>query len=88
MALVSGAGLLLINNVGSITRTLYEFNKSHDGKHHHHIPNSSPVIRFQAEDEFSDMFKDEKAEVQQLQAHQVSVISLGNASGRIVAGEF
>lgn len=94
MALISGAGLLLINNVGTITRTLYEYNKNHPDEHRHggHLTQlasgAAQVIRYQSEDDvISTFLKNEKAEVQQLQAHQVSVISVGNASGRIVAGE-
>ncbi|PWN32787.1 MFS general substrate transporter [Meira miltonrushii] len=56
MTIISGTGLLVINNIGTMTRTLYEYNKR------------------------------QKGDVQQLQAHQVSAISIGNALGRILMG--
>ncbi|KAN0066080.1 hypothetical protein ACQY0O_000173 [Thecaphora frezii] len=82
MALVSGAGLLLINNVGTVTKTLWDYN-------HRDAPEllygrdstlmaagaSLEALRFSA-----------KASVQKLQAQQVSAISLCNASGRIIIG--
>ncbi|PWN48388.1 MFS general substrate transporter [Violaceomyces palustris] len=73
MALVSGAGLLLINNVGTVTRTLWEYNqrKNKDGR---------------GSGDLSGLKLDDKAKVQQLQAHQVSAISICNASGRIMIG--
>lgn len=95
---VSGAGLLLINNVGTITRTLYDYNKAH----RQIVPRSDLAALEQAmsaikslgtsaalaaRDAFGELKLDERAEVQQMQAHQVAIISVGNASGRIIIGE-
>ncbi|PWN44418.1 MFS general substrate transporter [Ceraceosorus guamensis] len=81
MSLISGTGLLVINNIGTITRTLFEYNKGRK---------DVPEIALDAQNlprELIDILtKDEKAIVQQAQAHQVSAISLGNASGRIIMG--
>ncbi len=87
MTLVSGAGLLLINNVGTITKTLWDFN---------HRDNPALVAADNADllarnaipstAEFSALKMSAKSSVQQLQAKQVSAISLCNFSGRIIIG--
>lgn len=97
MAIVSGAGLLLINNVGTITRTLYRSGLKHP---------KAQVLRAETETDwavplaedavaaltgaFVPLNKSRKskraAEVHRLQAQQVSAISLGNAIGRIAIG--
>lgn len=88
MCLISGSGLLLINNVGTITRTLYEFNHrvpgggngNHGGHHHKGVREAVTNLAL-------DLLKaDENAAIQQEQAHQVSAISIGNASGRVLVG--
>ncbi|KAI3624080.1 hypothetical protein CBS14141_002508 [Malassezia furfur] len=71
VGLVSGAGLLLINNVGTITRALWDYNvhdEAGDALLH--------VAKHQSE----------KLEIQRIQSLQVSCISLGNASGRFLIG--
>lgn len=87
MTLVSGAGLLLINNVGTITKTLWDYNHRNDTML---LAASllSPRDNAQAVPwEQVDALKlSAKASVQQLQARQVSAISLCNASGRIIIG--
>ncbi|SNX81493.1 uncharacterized protein MEPE_00198 [Melanopsichium pennsylvanicum] len=92
MTLVSGAGLLLINNVGTITKTLWDYN-------HRNAPlmvaadNTDLLLRrsggFKATVsavEFDAMKLSAKQSVQQMQAKQVSAISLCNFSGRILIG--
>ncbi|KDN37450.1 MFS general substrate transporter [Tilletiaria anomala UBC 951] len=85
MAFISGAGLLLINNVGTITRTLWRYN------HNRGTGNKGagwPLSRYEAigSDQLGALAKDDAAVVQQYQAHQVSAISIGNALGRIFIG--
>ncbi|CAO1638396.1 unnamed protein product [Sympodiomycopsis kandeliae] len=85
MCLISGSGLLLINNVGTITRTLYEYNHPLPGKPHHgHGPKDTLDTLTNLAVEI--LKADENAAIQQEQAHQVSAISLGNASGRVAVG--
>ena len=89
MGLVSGAGLLLINNVGTITQTLWDYN-------HRNQPTllSDALSTFSLEalgddlnqSSVSALQQSAKAAVQKLQAQQVSAISLCNASGRIIIG--
>lgn len=85
MTLISGAGLLLINNVGTITRTLWRYNHQKGKPSLGGSEDGWPLMR--RDDLMNALAKDEKAAVQQLQAHQVSAISIGNASGRILIGE-
>jgi MFS family permease len=59
-------------NIGTMTRTLYEYNKRH----------TNSLFELFTLD--ADAFK--QGDVQQLQAHQVSAISVGNALGRIFIG--
>lgn len=112
MCLISGAGLLLINNVGTMTRTLWDFNHGADAI----APNSEgggwldllasgfestnadrSVVSLQSPhwvprgDNLTDLtyhkhHESDHARIQQEQAHQVSVISLGNAIGRVAFG--
>ncbi|EST09810.1 Major facilitator superfamily [Kalmanozyma brasiliensis GHG001] len=80
MTLVSGAGLLLINNVGTITKTLWDFNHRDNPVL---VAASNAPLRRTA---FEAMKLSAKSSVQQLQAKQVSAISLCNFSGRIIIG--
>ncbi|PWN25833.1 MFS general substrate transporter [Jaminaea rosea] len=109
MCLISGSGLLLINNVGTVTRTLYEYNhgiapkppSSSGGSALADLEEAAAAIdRVQAlgqtakraasvaVDSFAEALRkhEPNAMIQQEQAHQVSAISLGNASGRILIG--
>lgn len=61
-----------LQNIGTMTRTLYEYNKRH----------TNSLFELFSLD--ADAFK--QGDVQQLQAHQVSAISVGNALGRILIG--
>ncbi|WFD04780.1 hypothetical protein MVES1_000104 [Malassezia vespertilionis] len=70
LAIVSGAGLLMINNVGSMTQALWEYNKQRPGTGDTNTSNS----------------KYGKHELLRVQALQVSLISAGNAIGRILIG--
>lgn len=78
------------NNVGTITRTLWQYNRSGsitvDGAQGAVavIPRASTTTL----DSFADTLRkhDPNAMIQQEQAHQVSAISVGNASGRIIVG--
>lgn len=90
VTLVSGAGLLLINNVGTITKTLWDYNHRQQPLwvaadnfdlfllHRRRSTNSTA--------DFESMKLTAKQNVQQLQAQQVSTISLCNFSGRIIIG--
>ncbi|TKY90442.1 hypothetical protein EX895_000440 [Sporisorium graminicola] len=87
MTLVSGAGLLLINNVGTITKTLWDYNHRDNpllvaADNADLLLRRSDVTAF----EFETLRRDAKAAVQHLQAQQVSAISLCNFSGRIIIG--
>jgi hypothetical protein len=82
MTMVSGTGLLVINNIGTMTRTLYEYNKRHADSLVDIIASSQYTSKLMSFD--VDAFA--KGDVQQLQAHQVSAISVGNALGRIMIG--
>ncbi len=82
MACVSGAGLLLINNVGTITRTLWRYNHR-DDKDAAQLLVVRELVDAARKGKKGD---DTAAAIQQLQAHQVSVISIGNAAGRIIIG--
>lgn len=73
MTIISGTGLLVINNIGTMTRTLYEYNKREKGS----------LLEVVLAMDLSAM---REGDVQQLQAHQVSAISIGNALGRILMG--
>ncbi|EPQ32198.1 uncharacterized protein PFL1_00395 [Pseudozyma flocculosa PF-1] len=90
MALVSGAGLLLINNVGTITKTLWDYNHRDtpellSGRSDGLLHPEAMVAATTAE--YLEALKmSAKASVQKLQAQQVSAISLCNASGRIIIG--
>lgn len=88
MTLVSGAGLLLINNVGTITKTLWDYNHRDNpilvaaaNNDLFPLSSSSP-----SNTEFNQLKINAKSSIQQLQAHQVSAISLSNFSGRILIG--
>ena len=74
-------GLICVHcqNIGTMTRTLYEFTKHRGGSHAEVVDMSGMLMAMDVE-----AFK--KGDVQQLQAHQVSAISLGNALGRIFIG--
>lgn len=63
-----------------MTRTLYEFGKQHKG--------ASATSLFSMDDSLMefDVEAFKQGDVQQLQAHQVSAISVGNALGRITIG--
>lgn len=61
-----------------MTRTLYEYNKRHTNSLMD-IFSSNTLMSFDV-----DAYK--QGDVQQLQAHQVSAISIGNALGRIAIG--
>mgnify|MGYP001035657106 CR=1 FL=1 len=85
LGLISGAGLLLINNVGTITQVLWTFN-------HQKHPKIQDALTSSWLNQVSGLAalikKEKKSEkiVQRIQALQVSSISLGNASGRIGIG--
>ncbi len=79
MTLVSGAGLLLINNVGTITKTLWDFN-------HRDNPVLVAALNSKRSLSFDELKLSAKSSVQQMQARQVSVISLCNASGESLLG--
>ncbi|KAJ9477012.1 putative membrane protein [Pseudozyma hubeiensis] len=87
MTLVSGAGLLLINNVGTITKTLWDYNHR-DNPVLIAADNSDLLLSrsSNAATGFEAFKLSAKSSVQQLQAKQVSVISLCNFSGRIIIG--
>ncbi|SJX60215.1 uncharacterized protein SRS1_11520 [Sporisorium reilianum f. sp. reilianum] len=89
MTLVSGAGLLLINNVGTITKTLWDYNHR-DNPVLVAADNANLLLRRDgaavSASEFEAFKRDAKAAVQHLQAQQVSAISLCNFSGRIIIG--
>lgn len=74
MTIISGTGLLVINNIGTMTRTLYEYNKK---------KNKGTLLEVVLALDLEAM---RQGDVQQLQAHQVSAISIGNALGRILMG--
>lgn len=75
LGLVSGSGLLLINNVGTITHALYDFTKQQQKQ----ANALTQALLF--------LIKGGQGhEIQRIQALQVSCISLGNALGRIVIG--
>lgn len=75
LGLVSGSGLLLINNVGTITHVLYEYARQQRKQ----ASALTQVLQL--------LIKGGKEhEIQRIQALQVSCISLGNALGRIVIG--
>lgn len=76
MSFVSGAGLLLINNVGTIAGTLFDYNQRL--AHGNAARSAAQAI--------SVLGKAAKHRLQQNQALQVSLISVGNASGRILIG--
>lgn len=86
MTLVSGAGLLLINNVGTITKTLWDYN--HRDQPLLVAADNSDLLRPRSttNSEFISMKLSAKSSVQQMQARQVSAISLCNFSGRIIIG--
>lgn len=69
LGLISGSGLVLINNVGVITNALWDYNKR---------VNRVPVGL--------NALVSRGNKLQQVQATQVSLISIGNASGRIIIG--
>ncbi|GAK62491.1 MFS general substrate transporter [Moesziomyces antarcticus] len=87
MTLVSGAGLLLINNVGTITKTLWDYNHRTDAVL---VAASNADLRRRralvSSEAFEAAKKSAKSSVQQMQARQVSLISLCNFSGRIIIG--
>lgn len=62
-----------------MTRTLYEFNKSH-------LSMDTSDTRLRSFVSAMDVSAFREGDVQQLQNHQVSAISLGNAIGRILIG--
>lgn len=73
MGLVSGSGLLLINNVGTITQVLYDYASRNE------VTTSSLLTE--------TLIKKSRAElIQRTQALQVSCISIGNAVGRVLIG--
>ncbi|KIS71737.1 uncharacterized protein UMAG_10046 [Mycosarcoma maydis] len=98
MTLVSGAGLLLINNVGTITKTLWDFDHRNDPVLV--AADNADVIRrtlasnstrttasqLQSPLQFEAFKLSAKSSVQQLQAKQVSTISVCNFGGRIFIG--
>ncbi|GAC96745.1 hypothetical protein PHSY_004329 [Pseudozyma hubeiensis SY62] len=91
MTLVSGAGLLLINNVGTITKTLWDYNHRDNpvlvAADNSDLLSRSPANNGTVAATAFESFKlSAKSSVQQLQAKQVSVISLCNFSGRIIIG--
>ena len=69
LGLISGSGLVLINNVGVITNALWDYNR-----------------RMQHVFLGLNALKRKGNALQQVQATQVSLISIGNASGRIIIG--
>ncbi|CDW94464.1 hypothetical protein, partial [Sporisorium scitamineum] len=91
MTLVSGAGLLLINNVGTITKTLWDYNHRDNpvlvaADNADLLFKRAPVDIAVSASDFETLKRDAKAAVQHLQAQQVSAISLCNFSGRIIIG--
>lgn len=82
LGLLSGSGLLLINNVGTITRTLWDYAETQQ-----RAPlGGSRLLALAGVG--ADMLKHSgrKEAMQRVQAFQVSCISLGNAAGRILIG--
>lgn len=83
MTIISGTGLLVINNIGTMTRTLYEYKRKDSDQEADDwtslLSGAAPVLSF-------DVTAFKAGDVQQLQAHQVSAISIGNALGRILMG--
>lgn len=79
MGLISGAGLLMINNVGVITHALYNASeKASDADETLAMVPNAALLALRAKS---------KAElVQRMQALQVSCLSLGNAFGRLLIG--
>lgn len=63
-----------------MTRTLYEYSK------HSVVPSLTPLVQLTNSVMAFDVEAFKKGDVQQLQAHQVSAISIGNALGRILIG--
>lgn len=86
MCLISGSGLLLINNVGTITRTLWKFNHSLPPPSNSTTSSPTTITETIAAVSVGLLKADENAAIQQEQAHQVSAISIGNASGRVLIG--
>ncbi|WFD00298.1 hypothetical protein MYAM1_003046 [Malassezia yamatoensis] len=81
VGLVSGAGLLLINNVGTITRALWEYQSRKSGEE-----SWLEAWVFAGVQQSHKSIKAEKLAMIRMQSLQVSCISLGNASGRILIG--
>lgn len=91
-----------LQNIGTITRTLWEYNHadkpvdapsllvraSSDVGGVAHLAQSAVValVRSGGSLGLESLGATDKRDVQQLQAHQVSAISIGNASGRIIIG--
>lgn len=77
--------LSLLQNIGTMTRTLYEYSKSNGSasldslQHLSTLDYSDTIMSFDL-----DAFK--HGDVQQLQAHQVSAISISNWLGRLLIG--
>lgn len=91
MTLVSGAGLLLINNVGTITKTLWDYNHRDNpvlvaADNTDMLERTAALTVSTAQAQFETLKLSAKQSVQQMQAKQVSAISLCNFSGRIVIG--
>lgn len=80
VSMVSGAGLLLINNVGTITRALWDYNSRKERG----LDTMLESYLLRGVDVLSD--KAEKLAIQRVQSLQVSCISMGNAGGRILIG--
>ncbi|WFD32533.1 hypothetical protein MSPP1_003581 [Malassezia sp. CBS 17886] len=87
LGLVSGAGLLLINNVGLMTRVLWDSSSRGEEKSLAALSGTwSARLVGAADVGVQKHAQSEEDVVQRLQAVQVSCISLGNAFGRILIG--
>lgn len=95
MCLISGSGLLLINNVGTITRTLWDYNHAQPEPLDEGVSTrwwtraakaTLEAVAHNAVGKQHEHHPHPNAAIQQEQAHQVSAISLGNASGRLAVG--
>lgn len=78
LGLISGAGLLLINNVGTITHALWDAD--------HRVPTHGLASWLFADVGTRSQKEAERFMIQRIQTLQVSCISIGNASGRILIG--
>ena len=82
IGLLSGSGLLLINNVGIMTRALWDYAE----KQHKNPLESTQLAAMTGVTVELLKKKGRKMAMQKVQALQVSCLSVGNATGRILIG--